>query len=137
LSSVTVITTGETYNLIAGTSSLNVQSAWFGTTNNAYGNANRLTYVGAKTHKFLIEASGCMQDTGIAASTGRLQVYKTGTPSGRISSNYFSIQDKLENFRVAYIVSLATNDYLELWVTTDDGDDINICQMTLMATPLD
>jgi hypothetical protein len=134
LSSITVITAGETFELVAGTSSLSTQSAWFGTTTDAYGNQNRLTYTGAKTHKFLVEASGCMQDATADTSTGRLTIYKTGTVTGRVSSSYFPV---LENFRVHTIISLATNDYLEVWVTTDNGNEVNVYQMTLTAVPID
>lgn len=135
-SSVTTVTQ-DVYALIAGTSTLNSDSAWFTLATDAYGNDNRLTYKGTRTHKFFVNLNACLSDVSAAATTVTVQIYKNGTGTGFIANQYNPVQAKVENIGLGQIISLSTDDYLEVYATTDDGDDLAVCQMHLNAIPID
>ena len=136
LSSTTQIT-ANVFTVACGTSTLNDISAWFTLEADVHGTLNRLTYKGATTHKFSVSLNACLSDTAVSATTSQVQVYKNGTGTGLFARQYYSVQDKIEGSNLNQQISLATNNYLEVFFTTDDGDDLSICQMQLNVIPVD
>jgi len=85
---------------------------------------NRLTYTGVPTRDFKVEATISL--SAAAATNGKIHIYKNGSPiTGATIARVLPIADVGAMAIHAY-VSLATNDYVELWCETDDGDDITI-----------
>ncbi len=85
---------------------------------------NRLTYTGAPTRNFKIEATVSL--SAAAATNGKLHLYKNGSLiTGATVTRVLPIAD-IGAMAIHAYVSLATNDYVELWCETDDGDDITI-----------
>lgn len=137
-SSLTTINTGDTYELICGTGIILSISAWFNAVTDANGNDNRITYVGTNTHKFFISIDGCIRTNSATPSVPSIQVRENGTaiPFAE-NSPYLSVQNKDTSFSIGCIVELATNDYLELWATTDDGDDLLADHIQVVAVAID
>jgi hypothetical protein len=128
-SSVTEITAG-TWTIACGTGTLIGTSAWFNNVADTQGNNNRLTYVGPNTHKFRISVSGCLQTPSATATTPSIRIIKNGVFLNLAeTSPYLSTQSKDTPFAVQTIGSLATNDYIEVQLTTDDSDDLAIDHM--------
>ncbi len=120
--SLTVITTADVYENLAGTSTLSSYSAWF---NKDASLENKYEYVGPNTHKFKITVYGCLRTDAGTATIPHLAIYKNGSqsPGARISP-YLSVQNQDTSFPVGCIEELATNDTIEVMITSNDGDDI-------------
>jgi len=96
---------------------------------------NRLTYTGTTTLYFRVECTASMQTSGSGSSLVSLWLYKNaGAVTGAEIQRAVSTTADIGAGAVAAIVQLATNDYVELWVETDDGDDVQIDFGQLTAT---
>jgi hypothetical protein len=96
---------------------------------------NRLTYTGVPTRNFSVEVTVSL--SAAAATNGKLHLYKNGSLiTGATISRVLPISD-IGAMAVHALVSLATNDYVELWCETDDGDDITITEGVLSLTSID
>ena len=89
--------------------------------------SNRLTYTGTTTLYFKVECTATMQTSGTAGCVGSLWLYKNAAAitGAEIQRSIATTADK-GAAAVTAVVQLATNDYVELWVETDDGDDMQI-----------
>jgi hypothetical protein len=97
---------------------------------------NRLTYTGNRTRTFAVIAT-----VGISAAatttTGKLHIYKGGSPvTGSTITRFFSNSDT-GAIAISCIVELATNEYVELWCETNDGDDLTIQNGVLSIFSID
>ena len=96
---------------------------------------NRLTYTGTPTRTFKAEATISL--SAAAATNARLHLYKNGSLiTGSTVSR--TLADTATNaVAIHALVSLAPNDYVELWCETDDGDDITIQNGVVSITSID
>lgn len=96
--------------------------------------SNRLTYTGTATRTFLVN-SACSISTVSGAETVFIYIYKNGSAA----VNGGTIKREVSNndvgaVAISTLVSLATNDYLEIWLETTTGDDVVVDYGTLVAT---
>lgn len=96
---------------------------------------NRLTYTGNRTRQFMVTATVSL--TAAAATQGKLHIYKGGAlVTGSTMTRTIPISD-YTTIACHALVSLATNEYVELWCETNDGDDITIQSGVLSAVSVD
>ena len=89
--------------------------------------SNRLTYTGTTTLYFKVECTASMQTSGSGSSLVSLLLYKNAAAiTGAEIQRAVSTTADIGAGAVSAIVQLATNDYVELWVESDDGDDVQI-----------
>jgi hypothetical protein len=100
---------------------------------------NRLRYTGTTTRKFLIFASTDILDT-TEGSNYSIMLYKNGTtaiPETECRANTSGKGGEfLAKLVTNWIVSLAMNDYVELFVASITSDDGKPQRMRLIATPV-
>jgi len=97
---------------------------------------NRLTYTGLATREFFVT---CTVGVSAAATvtTAKFHIYKGGSVvTGSTITRYISNAD-IGAVAVSGHVSLATNEYVELWCETDDGDDLTIQNGVLSIRAID
>ena len=86
---------------------------------------NRLTYTGTTTLYFQVTA-GLSSSASAATDAAEFHIYKNGAiVTGSTVERKMPISD-IGAFSICSLVSLATNDYIEIWCETSDGDDITI-----------
>ena len=97
---------------------------------------NRLTYTGTATRMF-----ACLGTVGLsaaAATVSKMHIYKGGSlVTGSTITRAISNGTDTGAVAVHCHVSLATNEYVELWCETDDGDDITIRNGVLSIMAID
>ena len=127
--SITTVNTAGVYELAAGTSAL-VTSLLF----EKKGDAG-VTYTGEVTRAFLVVVSGCMGTQSVVATSPSVAIFKNGNKTPFVTQFFLPTQLKSTAFAINGIVTLATGDYIDLRITSDDADDIAICgiQMTVTA----
>ena len=86
--------------------------------------SNRLTYNGTQTRMFHVTAS-CSISTVAGAETVDIHLYKNG------STPLVTIRREVSNndigaASIETLVSLAQNDYVEIWLTSTGGDDVKV-----------
>ena len=88
---------------------------------------NRLTYNGVASHDFLINATTTLTKAGGGATIGHIYIAKNGVvePGLEIRQSMAGSTDQVA-MAIFGTVELATNDYVELWLSTDDGDDMTV-----------
>jgi len=111
---------------VAGVTVLNSVSQRFTHTN------NRATYAGSLTRSFgvFVNASA----TGTAGHQVTLYIAKNGTPitlGAPVST--LNAAGRAENIAAQAIVSLATNDFIEVWVSNGSSADVTIPTLNLIA----
>ena len=85
---------------------------------------NRLTYTGQATRTFEVISAFSMSAS--AACSILFYFYKNGVlVPGAISARKVSNND-VGSAGLGGLVSLGTNDYLELWCETDGGEDVTV-----------
>lgn len=95
---------------------------------------NRLTYTGTTTRTFLVIATISATKSPGSASLVRLHLAKGGSViTGATTRATVSASDEVQ-LHVSYPVSLATNEYVEIFLEDDTGDDVTINAGTLSAT---
>lgn len=95
---------------------------------------NRLTYTGTATRVFHITVSISAQHSGSGSTTFSLWLYKNAAAiTGTEITRYISGTGDTGAGSTQALVSLATNDYVEMWVETDDGDDVELEFGTMIA----
>ena len=114
----------------AGTTTA-MQLGSFTTTN------NRLTYTGTATRTFEASFTGSSTKGGGGSTIAKYMIYKNGVavPGAEIDRSKANTSDE-GAMSVMCHVSLATTDYVELWVETDTGDDLTIEHGVLAARVL-
>lgn len=97
---------------------------------------NRLTYTGSVTQAFLV--TGSISCTASAATSATFYFYEGGDTlvTGSTITRNVPITDE-GAIGVQGIVTLAQNEYVELWCETDDGDDITAQTGNLALIALD
>ncbi|MBK9968682.1 MAG: hypothetical protein IPP07_28990 [Holophagales bacterium] len=97
---------------------------------------NRLTYTGAPTRNFKVEATIGIS-AAATATTSKLHIYKNGSlVTGLTVTRYIAGSD-IGAVAIHGIVSLASTDYVELWCETNDGDDLTVQNGVLSLTSID
>jgi len=129
-SSVTDIPVANQYELICGTGTLLVGS-WFQTATDKNGNSNRLVYVGEDTRRFRVDVAINIRQADAGATRVMSTIYKNGTrcSCNRVAASTINAQNDETELFMAYSVSLATNDYIEVYVTTIDADSVKVGTM--------
>ena len=99
--------------------------------------SNRLTYIGTETRVFSVVFAGSMLKGSGGSSLVAFHLYKNGTliPGATISRTVASASDTGAG-AVFCQASLSTNDYVELWVETNTGDDVTVEAGILAVTVL-
>lgn len=136
-SSTTTIEIANQYELLCGTASFFSDiSAWFDVVEDLNGNPNRLVYLGSRSHKFFVHLH--ISFVSGAATTVYLAFYVNGEIRVcSISHQALTVIANESMVVCSILTSLNTNDYLEVYVTTDDGDDISACCGQLDMFPID
>ena len=89
--------------------------------------SNRLTYTGTTTLYFKVDCTASMQTAGSGSSLVSLWLYKNGSAiTGAEIQRAVATTADIGAGAVSAIIQMAENDYVELWVETDDGDDVQI-----------
>lgn len=97
---------------------------------------NRLTYTGALTRNFIVE--GTFSVSAAATNTlSTLYIYKGGSAVTGIAIQRYITGSDTGAVAIHGVVSLATNEYCELYAATDDGDDITIQNGVLSIRAID
>jgi hypothetical protein len=96
----------------------------FGTNRGFTHSNNRLTYDGGATKTFTFTMTTSF--TASAATTATAHVYVDGSPVTGVELNRLVSNTDEGAWALSGIVSMATDSYIEIWVETDDGDDIQI-----------
>ena len=138
-SSLTIVRVANAYEVLCGTGTLDPVSAHFIGKPDVNGNNNRITCRYAKSvHKYLVTVNGCMQTNSSNPTTPSIQLRKNGVLASLAeNSPYLSIQNKDTAFGLNTVIQLANNDYLEIYVTTDDGDDLLADHINISITTAD
>ena len=99
--------------------------------------SNRLTYTGADTRTFEIRFDGSVSK-GVGGATQSLNyIYRNGTlVTGAITGRTISSASDIGAFSISAQVIMTTNDYIELWLEDDTGDDLTIEYGVLSAKVL-
>lgn len=94
---------------------------------------NRLEYDQLVTRTFLVSADVSATKSGGGSSLVSFLLYKNGAmvPGARVNRQVSTVDEGA--VAVQCNVQLAQGDYVELWVQTDDGDDVTIEAGTLDA----
>jgi len=119
----TSISSALTFVKMAGTTA-GVSGHMFSTS------ANRLTYIGAKTKKFIVHYyAGYFEEASYGDDMG-LTILKNGSEQIDEAFSACSVTNRTDNVRNAAgsgVVELETNDYVEIWIANwDDGSDIAV-----------
>lgn len=89
--------------------------------------SNRLTYTGVMTEEFHVTMSLGLTKSAGGSTTGSHHLYKNGSlvVGSTVNRTYANATDAGSVSVVAH-VSLATNDFIELWIETSNGDDLTV-----------
>lgn len=98
---------------------------------------NRLTYTGTVTRAFQITATFSVTKASGAASVGSFYLYKDGAaiPGLQVNADLPNTGASTA-LSIAGTVSLAENEYVELYLATDTGDDLTVTVGSLAITAL-
>ena len=127
---VTNITSANSWKKIAGTTSLSSHSYQFSTG----GNNNRLVYTGTAVKMFHIACTISVKSTS-SGSNLKAVLYKNGEAltTGIVQAKMGSSSD-IVSTAIHVMTDLSTDDYLELWITnTVSSSDFTITEMNLFA----
>lgn len=88
---------------------------------------NRLTYQGITEHFFRVRATTTVTKSDAGSTVAHIYVAVNGSvqPGLQISQSMSGSTDKVA-MSLSGTIELGTNDYVELWVSTDDGDDLTV-----------
>lgn len=100
--------------------------------------ANRLTYDGMVTRNVSVEATFSVTKTGGGSTTGSFYIYKNGSAVTGVQVDR-TLNNSGNELTIALhgIVSLATDDYVELWYATGNGNNMRIESGTVSAIAID
>lgn len=96
---------------------------------------NRLTYTGAATRQFEVEATIGM--SAAAATQAKLHIYANGSPITGSTVTKTIANTDIDVLAVHAIVTLAKDEYVELWCETNDEDDLTVQNGVLLLTSID
>ena len=97
--------------------------------------SNRLTYTAATTRTFHALATISMSSSG--ATNSIVHLYKDGTLiTGSSIERKISTGGDIGAIAVSVTVSMAQNEYVEIWLENDDGDTMTIEAGTLVIKVL-
>jgi len=123
----TTVVTGGTYVKSAGTT-IAMECSGFSHSD------NRLTYTGNVGRVFSVQANASM--TTSAATKASITIFKNGEKicSSAAIQRYVSVGTDIGAAGVGVMVKLKKDDYVELWLTTDDGDEVTIEAGSMIVT---
>ena len=100
--------------------------------------SNRLTYTGAVARDFEVKALFSMTKGGTGADTGSFYIAKDGNVivASRINRYIATTSAEQGAAGVACHVTLDTNEYVELWMSTAGGDPVTVTAGVLSAKVL-
>ena len=88
---------------------------------------NRLTYTGATTRTFQVGFAGTSSKGGGGSTLGIYSIYKNGSAiPGILATRTIANATDRGAFGMLGQIQLAQNEYIELWLETDTGDDLTI-----------
>lgn len=95
----------------------------------------RITYSNATTRDYLISTSISATKAVGSATVGSFYLYKNGNPiSGAVIGRTLSNTTDVGSISLTSLISLANNDYVEIWVATVNGNNITVQNATMTAT---
>jgi len=123
----TTVATGGTYVKAAG-ATIAMECSGFSHSD------NRLTYAGQMGRTFSVQANVSM--TTSAATNAFITIFKNGEKicSSAAIKRYVSVGTDVGAAGVGVMVKLKKDDYIELWLTTDDGDEVTIEAGSIVVT---
>ena len=126
-SSATTTLAAATPTKAAGTT-----AAQNGSVNFTIATTNRLTYTGADSDVFRVSCTVGITKSAGGSTIGSHFLYKNGSPvtGASINRTYANATDEGSVGLVAHI-TLTPNDYVELWLETDTGDDLTVNDGTI------
>ena len=88
---------------------------------------NRLTYTGTVTRHFHVGVNAGVTKAGGGATVGTMSIAKNGTveTGSKVTVTIQNTSDK-QHMSTIWALDLATNDYIEVFLESDTGDDITI-----------
>jgi hypothetical protein len=88
---------------------------------------NRLTYTGTVTRHFHVGVNAGVTKAGGGATVGTMSIAKNGTveTGSKVTVTVQNTSDK-QHMSTTWALDLATNDYIEVFLESDTGDDITI-----------
>jgi hypothetical protein len=88
---------------------------------------NRLTYTGTATRHFHVGVNAGVTKAGGGATVGTMSIAKNGTveTGSKVTVTVQNTSDK-QHMSTTWALDLATNDYIEVFLESDTGDDITI-----------
>ena len=99
--------------------------------------SNRLRYLDLTTRTFEVMFTGSVSKAGGGATASNYYLYKNGIAiPGAVVARTISNTSDIGAFSVTCQVTLALNNYVELWLETDTGDDLTIETGVLSAKVL-
>lgn len=99
--------------------------------------SNRLRYLDATTRTFEVMFTGCVSKGGGGPTQGIAYIYKNDVlVDGSNVERTIANASDFGAFAVSCQVTLALNDYVELWLETDNGDNLTIESGVLSAKVL-
>lgn len=136
-SSITTINTAGVFELVCGTGTLISDSAWFNALPDRNGNNNKLTYAGTKAHKFQITITGCIESPS-NTTTPYFRIYKNGQWLNIVEvSPFISTLNKDVAFSMNTVTTLTNGDYIELYASSEDADDLALDHAQISIIPID
>ena len=96
---------------------------------------NRLTFVGSSTRTFYVMASFSVDCS--AATVLKMHLYKGGAIITGATIQRTVGGTDVGAMAIHAIVDLTTNEYVELWCETNDGDNVNVPFGQLSALSID
>jgi hypothetical protein len=119
----TTINTQNIFQKILGTTTANINNQGFSHSN------NRLTYTGSVTKLFKITANATINpvNTNVITLLTRIAKNNTTLSESQFKSTLYYTVDN-ETFYNQVLVSLATNDFVEVWVANSTNTDSIVCE---------
>lgn len=128
VATATVISTANTFTKVLGTSHASTLNGFTEPAN------NRLEYVESDTITAMVSVDISIIPT--VSSTLGVQIYKNGSPILGANYNYQATPAKALSLTVRVPVQFSTNNYVEVYITSDNisGDTVMVSDMNMVVT---
>ena len=122
----TVISTANTFPKVLGTSHNSTLNGFTEPDN------NKLQYVALDPITAMVSVD--LSAVPTLSSTLAIQVYKNGSPIPGVNRNYQVTASKPVSLIVHVPVPFITNDYIEVYITSDNVDNVTVSDMNIVIT---
>lgn len=98
--------------------------------------SNRLTYIGHKFREFEVVCTGTLEHLFNNARIYELSLYKNGVQVPQISSERRFTKNDVGNFTLVGILPLEPNDYIEIFISINNNNNVGSCLITRLSVIL-